>query len=181
MKKEENINVHLQAQRQLKYLKGFYSHLYWYFIINVIILVMVYMNTERKEDFWELEIFWLAISWGICIPFYATWVFWRKPLYKKFLHFFNLKEPVNWQKALFYINLCAYFIIIPLLVYINYKVNQWQLPWFLFSMTGWGIGVFFHAVKVFKWNPFFGKDWEKRKLKQFVKEENNSNTRIHYE
>src|SRR5690606_32588250 len=122
MEKDRNISIHLQAQRQLKHLKGFYSHLYWYFIINSIVLVMIYMNTEIKENFWELKTFWLATSWGIAIPFYATWVFWRKPLYEKLLHFFNLSEtePVDWQKVLFYINLTAYIIVIPLLVYINY-------------------------------------------------------------
>lgn len=177
MEKDKSINMHLQAQRQLKYLKGFYNHLFWYFIINSIVLVMIYINTELKEDFWELKTFWLAISWAMGIPFYVIWVFWRKPFYKKILHFFNLSEtePVNWQKVLFYLNFTAYIITIPLLVYINYRVNQWESPWFLFSMTGWGIGIIFHAMKTFKWNPFFGKNWEERKLKQFVKEENNSN------
>lgn len=175
MKKNENINIRLQAQKQLKYLKGFYSHLYWYFIINSIVLVMFYMNIEKKEEFWELKTFWLAISWGIGIPFYAIWVFWRKPLYKKLLHLFNLNvtEPVNWQRVLFYLNLIAYIIVMPLLVYINYRVNQWEFPWFLFSMIGWGIGIIFHAMKTFKWNPFFGKDWEERKLKQLIDEDNN--------
>lgn len=181
MKKHENITGYLQAQKQLKYVKQFYSHLYWYFIINIIVLVMFYINIENKEEFWELKIFWLAISWGIGIPFYAIWVFWRKPLYNKFLYFFNLKEPVNWQKVLFYFNLIAYIITIPLLVYINYEVNKWEFPWFLFSMTGWGIGITFHAMKTFKWNPFFGKDWEERKIKQLVEKENNSNTRMNHE
>lgn len=178
MENDKNISMHIQAERQLKYLKGFYNHLFWYFIINSIILVMIYMNTEIKEDFWRFETFWLALSWGLAIPFYALWVFWRKPLYKKVLDIFNLSvtESVNWQKVLFYANLTAYIIIIPLLVYINYRVNQWELPWFVFSMIGWGIGIIFHAMKTFNWNPFFGNEWEKRKLKQFLEEKNNIKT-----
>jgi hypothetical protein len=38
-------------------------------------------------------------------------------------------------------------------------------------MIGWGIGVFIHAVKTFRWFPFLGKDWEERKLKEYMEEE----------
>ena len=35
----------------------------------------------------------------------------------------------------------------------------------------WGIGIFFHGLDVFGFGSFFGKDWEKRKMDQFMKEE----------
>ncbi len=35
----------------------------------------------------------------------------------------------------------------------------------------WGIGIFFHAVGVLNKNPIFGKNWEERKLKQFIEED----------
>jgi hypothetical protein len=38
-------------------------------------------------------------------------------------------------------------------------------------MLGWGIGVFFHASKVFNFFPFLGKDWEEKKIKEFIEEE----------
>ncbi len=34
----------------------------------------------------------------------------------------------------------------------------------------WGIGLAFHAVKVFNINPFFGKDWEKRQIQKYMDE-----------
>jgi hypothetical protein len=40
-------------------------------------------------------------------------------------------------------------------------------------MSGWGLGLFFHAVKVFNWFPFFGKSWEEKKMQQFIEEEKN--------
>jgi hypothetical protein len=44
-------------------------------------------------------------------------------------------------------------------------------------MLGWGIGVFFHGLKVFNYMPFFGKDWEEKKIKEFMeKEEQSKNT-----
>jgi hypothetical protein len=35
----------------------------------------------------------------------------------------------------------------------------------------WGIGLAFHAMKVFSGNPFFGKDWEERQIKKYMEEE----------
>lgn len=37
----------------------------------------------------------------------------------------------------------------------------------------WGIGLAFHAMKVFSFNPFFGKDWEERQIKKYMEEEEN--------
>ena len=84
--------------------------------------------------------------------------------------YIKAKQRVEEEKG-FYGNLIAYCIVVPSLSILNYWIDQWEFPWFLFSALGWGIGVFFHAVKVFKWNPIMGKDWENRKLKQFMEEE----------
>lgn len=43
--------------------------------------------------------------------------------------------------------------------------------WFLWAAFGWGIGIFFHALNTFKWNPFFGKDWEKRKIEELLEKD----------
>lgn len=32
----------------------------------------------------------------------------------------------------------------------------------------WGIGVVFHAVKAFSYNPIFGKDWEERQIQKYL-------------
>ncbi|MET7027866.1 2TM domain-containing protein [Sediminicola luteus] len=37
----------------------------------------------------------------------------------------------------------------------------------------WGIGLAFHAMKVFSFNPFFGKDWEERQIKKYMEKEEN--------
>jgi hypothetical protein len=58
------------------------------------------------------------------------------------------------------------------LIYINLKYSPEYL-WFIWTMLGWGIGVASHAMKVFNWFPFLNKDWEQRKIKQFMEEENN--------
>jgi hypothetical protein len=43
--------------------------------------------------------------------------------------------------------------------------------WFLWAAFGWGIGVLFHAIKTFDLNPFFGKQWEKRKIEEIMRNE----------
>ena len=32
----------------------------------------------------------------------------------------------------------------------------------------WGIGLVFHALKVFSYNPFLGKDWEEKQIKKYM-------------
>ena len=35
----------------------------------------------------------------------------------------------------------------------------------------WGIGLAFHAMKVFAYNPFFGKEWEERHIKKYMEKD----------
>ena len=35
----------------------------------------------------------------------------------------------------------------------------------------WGIGLAVHALNVFSLNPFFNKEWEQRKIQQFMNED----------
>jgi hypothetical protein len=39
----------------------------------------------------------------------------------------------------------------------------------------WGIFLIFHAAKVFGFPNLFNKDWEDRKIKEYLKEEENNN------
>jgi hypothetical protein len=71
----------------------------------------------------------------------------------------------------FYGNLTTYVLVITLLAFINYWTNDWGYMWFLWPAFGWGIGVGFHAINVFNMNPFFGRDWEERKIREFMREE----------
>ncbi|MCG9792421.1 2TM domain-containing protein [Flavobacterium algicola] len=70
----------------------------------------------------------------------------------------------------FYGNLVSYAGTIVLLMVINLLTSPGYL-WFLWPMLGWGVGVLIHAVKVFNLLPFFGKDWEERKLRKFMEQE----------
>ncbi len=85
----------------------------------------------------------------------------------KYLH---AKERVGELKK-FYASLMTYIVVISGLALINYLTNDWRYMWFLWAAFGWGIGIIFHAIGTFNLNPFFGKDWEERKMKEFMSED----------
>jgi hypothetical protein len=94
---------------------------------------------------------------------------------------FNNQESYNKAKQRvedlkgFYGNLVSYILVNLFLVFINLKYSPNEL-WFFWPMLGWGIGVFFHAMKVFNFFPFFGKEWEEKKMKEYIeKEKDNTN------
>lgn len=70
----------------------------------------------------------------------------------------------------FYGSLISYFIVIPFLIFINLRYMP-HLQWFWFPMFGWGIGLIFHGFKAFSYNPILGKDWEERKIKEYMDNE----------
>ncbi len=70
----------------------------------------------------------------------------------------------------FYGSLISYCIVIPFLIFINFKYVP-HFHWFWFPMFGWGIGLIFHGFKAFSYNPILGKDWEERKIKEYMDNE----------
>ncbi len=89
--------------------------------------------------------------------------------------YLRAKERVEIIKK-FYSNLMSYIIFISFLAGLNYYVNQWRSPWFLWATFGWGIGIIFHAIKAFNWVPFMNRDWEDRKIKEFMNEDEQNST-----
>lgn len=70
----------------------------------------------------------------------------------------------------FYYNLISYCLVIPFLIFINYK-TYWDYKWFWFSAIGWGVGLAFHGYKVFVNDGVLGRNWEQRKIEKFMDEE----------
>lgn len=73
----------------------------------------------------------------------------------------------------FYYSLISYCLVIPFLIFINYR-TYWGFQWFWFPMIGWGIGLSIQAFRVFYSNKAFGGNWERRKIEQFMREEENN-------
>ena len=76
----------------------------------------------------------------------------------------------------FFGHLTAYVIVNLIIIgrhlYHNHSEGEalFQLP-MLLTPFFWGIGLAFHYMNTFKVNPFFSKDWEERKLQEFIKED----------
>ncbi|MEO0570617.1 MAG: 2TM domain-containing protein [Bacteroidota bacterium] len=75
------------------------------------------------------------------------------------------KEKVECIKG-FYGNLTAYVIVITLLALLNFYTTSF--PWVIFPAVGWGLGVIAHGFSAFGYLPFLGKDWEERKIKEYM-------------
>ncbi|WP_373073534.1 2TM domain-containing protein [Zeaxanthinibacter enoshimensis] len=86
----------------------------------------------------------------------------------------NQDQDIRYQRATrrvkdikdFYASLLAYCIIIPLLTYINWRTTS--ITWAIFPAIGWGIGLIFHGMNAFNFHPFLGRDWEERKMREFL-------------
>ena len=84
----------------------------------------------------------------------------------------------NYQKAKkqvaeikgFYSHLLSYVLIMLVLIGINIRYSPEHI-WFFWPLLGWGLGLFFHAVKVFNCFPFLSKSWEEKKIQQYMDEE----------
>ena len=69
----------------------------------------------------------------------------------------------------FYSHLIIYLIFVPVFIWLNLRSTGF--PWAIFPIVGWGLGVASHAAEVYDYNIFFGKDWEERKIREFLDKE----------
>ncbi len=84
--------------------------------------------------------------------------------------YLRAKERVAEVKK-FYTSLASYVLVISFLAGLNYYTNEFRYAWFLWAAFGWGIGLVFQGIKAFEMNPFFGKGWEDRKIKEYMEED----------
>ena len=70
----------------------------------------------------------------------------------------------------FYVHLVIYVIVISGLFVINALTGHGRW-WFVWPAIGWGIGLTFHALSTFGAINMLGRDWEERRLKELVEEE----------
>lgn len=82
---------------------------------------------------------------------------------------------------LFYIHLVGYLILVLMLLYNLYIIDENNtyadfFTWFnTIMILSWTVFIALHAWNVFKGRLFFKKNWEERKLKEYLDNENNRN------
>lgn len=91
----------------------------------------------------------------------------------------NAKNKVKDLKG-FYIHLTVYILANIFIVAMNVMIRIWEGESLYEALVNfgtfiapffWGIGLLFHAVKVFDYNPFLGKDWEARQINKYIEED----------
>lgn len=88
-------DAYKRAKKRVEKLKGFYTHLAVYIIVNIFIIVLhMKGNWNHPRGFWEFGTFSTAIFWGIGLLAHAVSVFgqnfflgknWEEEKLKKFM------------------------------------------------------------------------------------------------
>jgi hypothetical protein len=68
----------------------------------------------------------------------------------------------------FYVHLTTFVVVNAFLLVLNLLTDADSL-WFYWVLLGWGIGLVAHALQVYGSFTIFGKDWEERKINEYLK------------
>ncbi|MEN1785166.1 MAG: 2TM domain-containing protein [Bacteroidota bacterium] len=82
--------------------------------------------------------------------------------------YIKAKEHVENLKS-FYGHLISYACVIPFLWWLNFKTTDFL--WAIFPTVGWGFGVIGHGLEASGRNPFWGKQWEEKKIRELMEGE----------
>jgi len=64
-----------EALKRVRKIKGFYSHLLVYIVVNIMIIVVNFQNLEPGESYFQYKNFFTAFFWGIGLVAHAFSVF----------------------------------------------------------------------------------------------------------
>lgn len=104
----ENLTVQDQArfrraQKKVKAIKGFYTHLTVYLFVNAFIIISLYLNLDKGEQFLHFSTFSTPFFWGIGLVFHGLNVFKRTVFFgnkweeRKIQEFMNEKQTTKWE------------------------------------------------------------------------------------
>ncbi|MEG0928200.1 2TM domain-containing protein [Chryseobacterium sp.] len=87
-----------KAKRQVERLRGFYSHLFIYIIINLVIVYYNYTHLKPGESYFQFKNFFTATFWGIGILAHAAVVFLSKTGYLQKWEEMKIRELMEKEK-----------------------------------------------------------------------------------
>ncbi len=94
---------YIAAQKQVKRLKGFYTHFMVYVIINIVIIFINLNNVKEGESYFKPENFFTAFFWGIGLlshalsVFMPNWIFGKKWEEKKIKELIEKEKSDKWE------------------------------------------------------------------------------------
>lgn len=88
----------LKAEKKVKEIKGFYWHLFWYLAVNIFLWIMIVMNLDENESFFQYGHFATALFWGIGLGFHWLGVFGKNIVFSKDWEDRKIKELMDNDK-----------------------------------------------------------------------------------
>ncbi len=91
------------AQREVKRLKGFYTHLIVYIAVNLLIVFINIRDLDAGESYFKIENFFTAFFWGIGLlahalsTFMPNLIFGRNWEEKKIKEFMDKEKSEKWE------------------------------------------------------------------------------------
>jgi hypothetical protein len=91
------------AQREVKRLKGFYTHLVVYIAVNLLIVFINFRDLDAGESYFKIENFFTAFFWGIGLlvhafsTFMPNFIFGRNWEEKKIKEFMDKEKSEKWE------------------------------------------------------------------------------------
>ena len=91
------------AQREVKRLKGFYTHLIVYIAVNLLIVFINIRDLDAGESYFKIENFFTAFFWGIGLlahalsTFMPNFIFGRNWEEKKIKEFMDKEKSEKWE------------------------------------------------------------------------------------
>ncbi len=69
----------------------------------------------------------------------------------------------------FYFHLMIFILVNALIIFAKYMQNETYETGNVFGMAMWGLGLTAHGLSVFLPGILFGRDWEERKIREYMK------------
>jgi hypothetical protein len=87
------------------------------------------------------------------------------------MNYEDAKERVEQLRG-FYMHLAAFLLVNLFLIVTNWLTSPGDW-WFYWPLFGWGIGLTLHGFSVFFDGGIFGKQWESKKIKELMGDNEN--------
>lgn len=87
-----------EAQKRVRKIKGFYTHLIVYVVINIMIVIVNIQNLQPGESYFQLKNFFTLLCWGIGLLAHALSVFLPTMLLGKNWEEKKIKELIDREK-----------------------------------------------------------------------------------
>lgn len=91
---QNNIENYKKAEKKVKDIKGFYIHLFWYIVIN---LMLLFLNLKYSPE--HIWFFYTTFGWGIGVIGHAIGVFGNNLWFSKEWENRQLDKIINKEKS----------------------------------------------------------------------------------